>query len=277
MNQYFKLAILLFFTLATESISAQSIRKIIETPLQTIESKWELRTEGGSELNYYNEDCCDYYLFRENDRSYNLSPGKNTIFRIEKNSQVGDTFKSSSRYMYFRGQFLKDFQVDRPYALPIKNGNEVVWKIDPQERMKTMNFTIDKGDTIYATRGGVACKTVLPQHLLIYHSDHTFAAYLMMSENFIAPGERIQVNQPIGIAGILGVSISYFFLDSNKFNAGGAIGYPYSHFTPVFRTDKGDLKLIEKTSYKALIDDGLVMQEMNKREQKKYLKQKNSK
>ena len=277
MNQHFRLAMLLLFTLSAGYSYAQSVRKIIETPMQTIEPKWEQNTAGGSELNYYNEDFCDYYIFQENDRSYNISPGKNTIFRIEQNSQVGDTFKNPSRYRYFRGQFPKDFQVDRPYALPIKNGKEITWQIDSQERMKTMNFIINKGDTIYATRSGIACRTVLPQHLLIYHHDHTFAAYLMMSENFIVPGEQIQVNQPIGIAGILGVSISYFFLDSNKFNASGSIGYPYSHFTPIFRTAKGDLKLTEKTSYKAVIDDGLVMQEMSKREQKKYLKQKNTK
>lgn len=32
--------------------------------------------QGATELNYYNEDYCDYYLYRANDRSYNLSNGK---------------------------------------------------------------------------------------------------------------------------------------------------------------------------------------------------------
>ena len=76
--------------------------------------------------------------------------------------------------------------------------------------------------------------------------------------------------QPIGIAGVLGVSISYFFLDNNKFDANGFLGYPYSHFTPVFRTDK-------KTAYKSATDDELIMLEMSKREKKKFQKQKYSK
>ena len=66
--------------------------------------------------------------------------------------------------------------------------------------------------------------TVLPQQLLIYHPDHTFAAYLMMRQNFIQTGEEVMTGQPIGIAGVLGVSISYFFLDNNKFDANGFLG-----------------------------------------------------
>ena len=67
----------------------------------------------------------------------------------------------------------------------------------------------------------------------------------------------------------MGVSISYFFLDKNKFNANLPSGYPYSHFTPVFRTTEGDIKTKEKKEYYSVI-----MQDMSKREQKKYLKKK---
>ena len=89
--------------------------------------------------------------------------------------------------------------------------------------------------------------------------------------------DYVMTGQPIGIAGVLGVSISYFFLDNNKFDANGFLGYPYSHFTPVFRTDKGDVKLEEKTTYKSATDDELIMLEMSKREKKKFQKQKYSK
>ena len=70
-----------------------------------------------------------------------------------------------------------------------------------------MIFRIQEGDTVYATRRGVACVTALPQQLLIYHPDHTFAAYLMMHQNFIHAGEEVMTGQPIGIAGVLGVSL----------------------------------------------------------------------
>ena len=172
---------------------------------------------------------------------------------------------------------LSRLQAGIPYALPVKTGEETQWQIAPQESAKTMIFQIQEGDTVYATRRGVACATVLPQQLLIYHPDHTFAAYLMMRQNFIQTGEEVMTGQPIGIAGVLGVSISYFFLDNNKFDANGFLGYPYSHFTPVFRTDKGDVKLEEKTAYKSATDDELIMLEMSKREKKKFQKQKYSK
>ncbi|WP_195439835.1 M23 family peptidase [Bacteroides thetaiotaomicron] len=278
MTQHFRYTtLLLLTTLSTVYVSAQSLRKLMEMPPRIIESKWEQTPEGGTELNYYNGDLCSYYLFRENDRSYNLNPGKNTVFRIEKGSNASNSFKTSSRYMFFRGQFPKDFRISTPYALPVKTGEETQWQIAPQESAKTMIFQIQERDTVYATRRGVACATVLPQQLLIYHPDHTFAAYLMMRQNFIQTGEEVMTGQPIGIAGVLGVSISYFFLDNNKFDANGFLGYPYSHFTPVFRTDKGDVKLEEKTAYKSATDDELIMLEMSKREKKKFQKQKYSK
>lgn len=101
MTQHFRYTtLLLLTTLSTVYVSAQSLRKLMEMPPRIIESKWEQTPEGGTELNYYNGDLCSYYLFRENDRSYNLNPGKNTVFRIEKGSNASNSFKTSSRYMF---------------------------------------------------------------------------------------------------------------------------------------------------------------------------------
>lgn len=75
MTQHFRYTTLvLLTTLSTVYASAQSLRKLMEMPPRIIESKWEQTPEGGTELNYYNGDLCSYYLFRENDRSYNLNP-----------------------------------------------------------------------------------------------------------------------------------------------------------------------------------------------------------
>ena len=45
----------------------------------------------------------------------------------------------------------------------------------------------------------------------------------------------------------------------------------------MFRTAEGDVKLKERSYYQALTDDELIMQDMDKREKKKYLKQKSTK
>ena len=131
MAQHLKLIALLIFTLSASCTSAQSLRKLLERPYGIIESKWEKDAQGATELNYYNEDYCDYYLYRANDRSYNLSNGKNTIFKIEKNAQVDNPFKSASSYTFYRGKFPKDFNIQTPYALPVKNNQKSAWKTDP--------------------------------------------------------------------------------------------------------------------------------------------------
>jgi hypothetical protein len=69
-----------------------------------------------------------------------------------------------------------------------------------------------------------------------------------------------------------GAAISFFFLDENKFKGGLSSGYPYSHFIPVFRTTEGDVKPEEKTIYQAVTDHDLIMQDMSKRNKKKYMK-----
>lgn len=121
MTQHFRYTTLvLLTTLSTVYASAQSLRKLMEMPPRIIESKWEQTPEGGTELNYYNGDLCSYYLFRENDRSYNLEPRKEHGIQNRERLQCSNSFKTSSRYMFFRGQFPKDFQISTPYALPVK-------------------------------------------------------------------------------------------------------------------------------------------------------------
>lgn len=254
---------------------AQSLKSLMQRPFNIIESNWERNSKEDLQLVYTNNDYCDYYVYRIDDRSYNLRPGKNTMFTIPKGSNVDNPFKEPSSFMYFRGIFVKNFDIKFPYALPVKNGKITAWKTDLRESVKTLNFYMHRGDTVYATRSGIACKTANPKQLLIYHADHTFAAYLVMDENFIVPGEQVLTGQPVGIAGKTCVSITYFFLDENKFDALQATGYAYSHFMPTFRTTEGDVIMEEKKKYEAVTDDDLIMRDMTKREQKKYLKKKN--
>lgn len=270
----YRIFLSLAFALCTCHISAQSLRSLLRPPTDVIAPKWERTPQGTQEFSYYNTDYCEYHLYRKGDRSYNLRMGKTTVFSKAKDSKVDNPFNSPSTYRYYRGQFPKAFQISTPYALPVKQGNTTSWQTNRHEPYKTMNFRIEKGDTIYATRSGIACKNTHTQHLLIYHADKTFAAYLAMNRNFIQPGEEVQVGQPIGLAGSTGLSISYFFLDPHKFSETPPAGHPYSHFVPTFRTSEGDIRIEEQTDYRCVIDDALMMQDMNKRSQKKYSKKK---
>lgn len=184
-----QMCIVIILSLFAMQGMAQSLKSLMQRPFNIIESNWERNSKEDLLLVYTNNDYCDYYVYRIDDRSYNLRPGKNTMFTIPKGSNVDNPFKEPSSFMYFRGNFVKDFDIKFPYALPVKNGKVTAWKTDLRESKKTLNFYMHQGDTVYATRSGIACKTANPRQLLIYHADHTFAAYLVMDENFIAPGE----------------------------------------------------------------------------------------
>jgi hypothetical protein len=56
------------------------------------------------------------------------------------------------------------------------------------------------------------------------------------------------------------------------FEDGKTIVHPYTHIMPVFRTDKGDVRLEEKTIYTSVVDADLITMEMSKAEKKRYLK-----
>lgn len=109
-----KSVILLFFAIVScaSGLSAQSLMQLMKRPFNDIEGKWEENFQEDIELNYYNSDYCDYYVWIRNDRPYNLLPGKNRIFTIKKELQVGNMFKNSSEYNYFRGQFPEDFKIE---------------------------------------------------------------------------------------------------------------------------------------------------------------------
>ena len=42
----------------------------------------------------------------------------------EKDAQVDNPFKSASSYTFYRGKFPKDFNIQTPYALPVKNNQK---------------------------------------------------------------------------------------------------------------------------------------------------------
>lgn len=269
-----KLFVFILFV-SGSSASAQSLMLLIRSQQNdAVESKWEINSvNNAQELNYYNNDYCDYYLARTNDNSYELRPGKNTVFSIKEGEPLNNPFQSPGSYRYYPGRFPRKFDKSFPYALPVKHGKETAWKRDRRESCMTLNFSVPKGDTIYATRSGVVCKAGNERQVLVYHDDCTFAAYLMLERKFVYPKDEIRTGDPVGVASSEGVSLSFYYLDENKFRSGGeAFDYYYSHYVPVFRTAEGDVKPEEGKKYRAVTDDALITQEMSKREKKRYLK-----
>lgn len=242
--------------------------------VQYVESKWEYNSSTEmSELNYYNHDYCHYLLARANDKTYNLKPGKTTLF----SRRGGDSspFRAPSSYIYYRGAFVVDsYSMDTPYALPVRDGVAVSCVADTRQPQKTLKFMMEPYDTVYAVRGGIACCCNDENSLLVVHQDNTMSLYISMYENFVYPGENVRVGQPVGLADHGGQGISWFFLDRNRFSSGKASGYPYAHFIPFFSTSSGLVQPEEGVGYVCRTDDSVITLDMSKAAKKKYMKSK---
>ena len=259
-----------------------------------VEKNWERKAK---DLILYNDDYCDFYIVvLRGKKAYDVHPGRNLIVmgrsrkksdytyskasvsQISINKFSGPLYKrdiNSYRLRYYPGRFPKKLDKSFPYALPVKHGKETSWRTDSLETCLTLNFSIPEGDTVYATRSGTVCKAGDGRQVLVYHSDCTFAAYLMLERKFVSPGDEIHTGEPIGVASPEGVSISFYYLDKTQFRRGEKVAdYPYAHFVPVFRTDEGDVRPEEGKPYRAVTDDVLITQEMSKRERSQYLKDK---
>ena len=260
---------LLFLCVQAEAQVLHYMMKIDKT---LIDSKWENDTQGVQCLNFYNSDFCDYVRLQENEFKV-LRPGKNTVYK-KTDSQLENAYKYGKSYYLYRGRFItKKFDPYFVYALPCKAGEKVRWKIDRREPKRTLLMQCESCDTVYAARSGVVCNLNNDNStVLMYHNDYTFAGYMNLARSFVTAGEYVTTGDPIGVARYEGVSFTIFFLDENLFEDGKIIVHPYTHIMPVFRTDKGDVRLEEKTIYTSVVDSDLITMEMSKAEKKRYLK-----
>ena len=255
---------------------AQTIHNFMRSPKGVLKFQFESNRSGSDKIdvNFYNSDFCPYYvnMIQINVVSA-VTTGVSTVLTIDtKHPLYKDKNKRS--YITYKGKFLDDFNPKFVYAIPLKNGTIVQCERDNNEKQNVIRFSADYRDTVYASRKGIVCHSDYPNGVLVYHSDGTFAAYLNTVENFIEPGTKVNPGDPIGLCGFGGVSLSVFFLDENVFENGFAQTYAYKHFSPYFRTDRGDIKLEMGQSYKTIHDDSIITQEMSKSESKRYYRNK---
>ncbi len=255
-----------------------------------VQSKWEV-VGPNVELNYYNSDYCDYYLVSTRQQELWVRPGKNNLVSLPKDkANRNDPAFQPSSFKTYKGYFPEKLNPDFLYSLPVKAGKETQYKVDTKRRTLTYLFETGGVDTVYAVRGGIVCKNndqglqnkektlETSGSMLVYHTDYTFALYEDLSKVFVKEGERIKVGQPVGISSPKKqVSMSFFYLDKNKFTGSTVNGLPHTSFNPVFHTTAGNAKLEEGTNYTNEWNDEVITQEMSKREKKKYEKQKTEK
>ena len=116
------------------------------------------------------------------------------------------------------------------YSLPFKKGYEStmiqgyngLFSHNGKFSAKTLDFTMNVGDTILASRDGIVVKISVEHnkqgttedfrkygnYIMVYHNDNTFSQYVHLKQNgnLVAEGDSIKRNQPIALSGFTGLT-----------------------------------------------------------------------
>ena len=244
-----------------------------------------------------NVDYCPYYLVVNLKQVVGFSniPGptytttvmgqsKKTMYSLQVSGTMGYV-NANVRYHCYRGDINSKVNVNFKYALPVKHGTPAKIHLQNNNDYSIVFEMNSSVDTVYACRGGIVCDDDLfdtsnkgyrkaAQIITIYHNDGTMAEYKMFSRNLVYPGDVVNIGTPIAICegSVKTVSVGAYFLDKNKVKLDGD-GRKHSHFRPFYQVlNSGAVRLETGNSYTAEITEEMIMQDMSKGEQKKYLK-----
>jgi hypothetical protein len=240
-----------------------------------------------------------------------IRPGSNYLFKLTKvNSREKPSF--DYKFIYHKGCYNNKVDQDFVYLLPIASnkeskifkinyiGSKYLGEVEPKDWFG-VGFRMQYGDTVYAARRGIVTEirdtakqtgsnlsySKSENFIEVYHSDCTFGKYEAIKDSgaLVKLGERVEAGQPIGLAG------------GDKYRTGPHIRfYVYYHFDQQVKKINGDetdrirhwayvplvfwtkdnknTKLVYGNTYVSEHPDSLIIQEMSKREIKKWRKNK---
>ena len=247
--------------------------------------------------NAVNNDYCPYYVVASLKEATGSSsmPGNTystTIYGLSSkrmyslNSSGENSVRMGISCSYYRGDINKEPNIDFRYALPVKQGTTA--KVCQQNnRDHSIVFDLEVSiDTVYACRGGIVCNDDFYDSsarefrgtatwITIYHDDGTMAEYKMLSKPLVHAGDVVKMGEPIAVCesgDSRVVSVGVYYLDKNKVHDESEIR-KHSHLNPLYHVlDSGVLKLERDNSYTAEITEEMLLQDMNRSQQKRYLK-----
>ncbi len=238
----------------------------------------------------------------------NVPPGRSPLFKLKPVGAGDPRFDYSSTY--YNGVANPEIQ-DVLYVFPVLDDKphqvrrmtklkEAGQQTNQQESMTMMSIKTEEGDTIRAARGGMIVKVVNESQkggqaeytytrdrneIRIRHKDGTVASYTVFENNssFVEEGDFVNAGDPIAIASSgeeyrtgshTRFQVYYLLVDVQK----GFSSKDWSKtelYVPRFYTkESNEGKLKSGNSYTGVLSEELIMQEMSKREKKKYLKSK---
>jgi hypothetical protein len=261
-------------------------------------------------LSSENTEFCDYHIrfnfrFHQNISSmpnseYNAPPGNRDLCRL-KPLEENQPFNISYSYTYFKGRLLEKINEDFIYLIPVKEDKitrfvesnsirEVIGKKE-QEDFYAFTFTMEEGDTVFASRRGVVSSVTNEfsspdgdylyvgnvNSVEIFHEDGTFALYRNFSNGgvFVKKGQFVKADEALGRIGkiydnvFVSMSINYLGrIDDQVGDGKKDIGFKF--VKPKFAINEVEAKVLEnRTKYTVVKPEGVVIQELSKREIKK--------
>ena len=247
-----------------------------------------------------NRDYCEYYLLISfiNAEGFSgmiaetpvlVDHGRQQIlhYRVDENAQ---RYSYNYRYAFYRGNPYKKPNIDFAYALPAANEETLTARIRENREGYQLDFDLPT-DTVFACRSGVVCDDRLKDYtakgykvyddnrnmsqITLYHSDGTFGEYVFKGKPLVYPGRYVKMGEAIAIIeknfDKYSLLFSAYFLDKNKVKD-NKIGNKHTHFRPFFQTFAGKkVRLENGKTYICEFTDEMFMQDMSKREKKKFL------
>nr|WP_308757783.1 M23 family metallopeptidase [uncultured Bacteroides sp.] len=202
----------------------------------------------------------------------------------------------SYRYTYKKGNCRLKADTNFVYLFPLAEGRKVrvnrMVSLDNflgkegQKRVTGLAFRTTAGDTIFAARGGEVTEVsddsasksegtsfqATENYVEVFHKDGTFARYKLFRDGgiFVSPGEDVIPGQPLGIIG----GENYKQGSHLRFNVYCPDLKGYSYIPDFYLSSEKTGKPEVREIYISEHPVPLIMQEMSKKEKKKFLSKK---
>lgn len=265
--------------------------------------------------NFYvdNEAYCDYtvlinftqltnlYLRYPMPFSKTIGPGRTLLFNLHRANPNAATMFDYQMYSV-AGTLNPRIDTTLNYLLPVAPDKitevgqieyfQLNDKMPAPKDFYALSFSLEEGDTIFATRRGTVCEVNDTTHLehngylmasadnmlSIAHPDGTFGYYQVFSEALVEPGDEVLPGEPIAIAGGKEYAhkehVRFWVQFTTTINGKNYSEGWYNTFLKMkFTTGETENQYLEpETLYRGAAPEKVVIAELSKRELRKRVK-----
>ena len=298
------LSVFVFFLLFNvENVALSQNQKIsinpIKNPDNSVDFKYIKKVVGANFIQLELENLQNS-VETNNVYNVNLTADSGTLFKL---TPIDKTKKIIFSYSFRTRTGIINPKVDSliTYTLPFKENKKFTIfelkrnDVTPDIWKAYLIYSKTK-DTIYAMRKGIiadikkltttSSEKPNEQPIITYrteitvvHADGTNATYTGLDSNslFVALGQTIYPHTPLGIMDDMtdkyknhNFRFNFCYYSEDKPNTTNKSKIIEKSMTPIFLTENGKQKLIDKNYYIAKNNDSVIFQEMNEKEKKEY-------